>query len=433
MPYAWITYLQARQALAARLADPGMIFWGDQEIGIYIIEALRTWNALTEFWNADFAFTATSAGVWYDFSKLTGSPRLRTVKDTDLYTSMEYSLLEQPSGGVWTGTTQFNIGDLSGALQRRRDEVIQESGCNIQQLPFLPSTPNTRRTIFNDSTLEPRRTRFIPDSTLGSPVTLSREDTLAFDAFESKHLQEQRLPKAWSVITGPPLAMDVDTAPNVPGVYDVLSLQSGLPFAPPASTLLGVPDDWSWLPKWGALSDLLGRESEATDRPRAEYCLKRYNDGIKVMKQSNWLISATINGVPVDVPSVREQDGWSPEWENNALAWPSLVQAGMDFAGVCPIPTALAGITVIVVGNAPIPILDTDPVQVSRDVMDVILDYAQVLASFKLGGAEFASTMDLEKNFFNFALATNKRLMKTGIFSDTARGEGKRQDQNQPR
>lgn len=431
MPYAWITYQQVRQALAARLADPGMIFWQDAELGIYITEALRTWNALTEFWNADYVFTATSSSVWYNFSQLAGSPRLRTVQDTDLYTSMEYSLLEPPSGGTWTGTSQFNIGDLSGALQRRRDEMIQVSGCNIQQLLPLRATPNTRRTIFNDSTLEPRRARFVPDS--GSAVTLSREDTLAFDAFESQHLQQTQFPAAWSVITGPPLSMDVDTAPNVPGSYDVLSLQCGLPFAPPAGTLMGVPDDWTWVARFGALSDLLGRESEATDRQRADYCLKRYQDGLKIMQQSNWLISATINGVPVDVPSVREMDGWQPEWQNNALAWPSLVQAGMDFAGVSPVPATIAGVSVIVVGNAPIPILDNDPVQVSRDVLDVILDYAQVLASFKLGGAEFTSTMDLEKNFFNFALATNKRLMKTGIFSDTARREGKRQDENQPR
>src|SRR5437870_9311421 len=105
--------------------------------------------------------------------------------------------------------------------------MIQVSGCNIKQLPLLPTTPNTRRVYFDDSTLEPRRNRFIPDSTFGDPVTLSREDTVAFDAFASQHLQQWIFPAAWSVITGPPLAMDVDTAPNVPGQYDVLALRSG--------------------------------------------------------------------------------------------------------------------------------------------------------------------------------------------------------------
>lgn len=428
--FSYVQLSQAQTDLAARLADPGMVRWVQPELTLYLQEALRVWNALTEQWNADFAFPATSANVWYNLATMAGSPRLRTVTDSYLYTMMEYHLLEPPTGGKWTGTSQFSISDLSGALQRRRDEMIQAAGCNIAQLPPLPSTPNVRRTIFVDSTLEPRRARFMPTS--GSPITLSREDTLGFDAFEPNHLQSPQLPSAWSVITGPPLAFDVDTAPNIPGAYDVLSLQSGPNFVPPAATLLGVPDDFSWVAKFGALADLLGRESEATDRARADYCLKRYMDGLKIMVGQNWLVSATINGIPVDTPSVREADGFMPEWENLATAWPSLVTAGMDFIAPCPV-AALQGVSMILVGNAPVPVLQTDYLQVSRDVYDVILDYAQMLATFKDGGAEFAQTQDLEKNFFALAVATNKRLSKMGLFADMIHMEGKRQNIAQPR
>jgi hypothetical protein len=254
---------------------------------------------------------------------------------------------------------------------------------------------------------------------------------MAWDGFESQHLQTVGTPANWSVIAGPPLAMDVDIAPNVSGGYDILSLQSGIPFAPPVATLLGVPDDWSWLGKWGALADLLGRDSDATDRQRADYCLKRYMDGLKIMKASNWLLLATINGIPCSTPSVREMDGFSPEWEINAAAWPGLVTAGMDLVATCPVQNC--GVSCTLVGNAPVPSLDTDFVQVSRDVWDVLLDYAQALASWKMGGAEFAQTRDLENNFFRLAVETNKRLAKLGIFSDILHLEGKRQNITQPR
>jgi len=125
-------------------------------------------------------------------------------------------------------------------------------------------------------------------------------------------------------------------------------------------------------------------------------------------------------------------DGWAPEWENLATAWPSLVTAGMDFIAPCPVAT-LQGVSMILVGNQPVPVNPTDYLQVSRDVYDVILDYAQVLASFKEGGAEFAQTQDLEKNFFALAVATNKRLSKMGLFADMVHAEGKRQNVNQPR
>lgn len=429
--YSYVTFIQARQALAARLADPNSIFWTDQEKGLYITEALRTYNALCEIWNTPFIFNATVAQTWYNVATLAGSPRVRTVSDDDLYMMMEHHLLEPASGGLWTGTSQFNIGDLQGALQRRQDEVIQVSGCNITQMPRIPSLPNTRRVIFADSTLEPRRARYVPDSTLGSPLTLTREDTLAWDSFESDHLQQTGTPSSWSVITGPPLAMDVDLAPNVPAEYDVLALVSGPIFAPPRATAVGLPNDWSWLAKWGAMSDLLGRESEATDRPRAEYCRKRYEDGLKIMQEANWLISATINGIPVDTPSVREMDGYSPEWEGDVNAWPGIVTAGMDFLAPCP--RGNLGISCVLVGNAPVPVQDNDFLQISRDAYDVILDYAQVLAAFKQGGSEFSETLALEKNFLEFCKMNNQRLAKMGLFPDTIREEGRRQEKVQPR
>jgi hypothetical protein len=430
--FTWLTYLQARQALAARLADTGNTFWTDAENGIYLAEALRTWNALTEQFNESFSFITNPAVTWYNLSTQSGSLRLRTLTDAYLYTLLQFHLLEPPTGaGTWTGTSQFSLSDLQYALQRRRDEVIQISGCNLTQLPALASTYGQRRTYFPDSTLEPIRARFIPDSTAG-PITLCREDTLQFDAFEPGYLQSHALPSSWSVITEPPLAMDVDTAVPVTGNYDVIALKSGLVFAPPASTLLGVPDDWAWVAKWGALADLLNRESEATDHFRGDYCLKRYSDALKIMARSNWLLSATVNGLPVDTPALKDFDAFSPEWEVNASAWSTLIQAGMDFVAPCPVGV-VSTVGVILVQNAPIPTLDADYVQVSRDVFDVILDYAQMLATFKCGGAEFSSTKDLENNFFQAAISTNKRLANMGLYRDVVGQVGQKQNIAQPR
>ena len=114
--YTWLRLSQAVGALAARLAEsdttPGIGFWSYPELVLYLQESLRTWNALTEVWNADLAFSGTPAGVWYNLGAMNGSPRLRTVTDSYLYAVMEYQLLEPASGSVWTGTSQFNLADL---------------------------------------------------------------------------------------------------------------------------------------------------------------------------------------------------------------------------------------------------------------------------------------------------------------------------------
>lgn len=436
--FTWITFLAARQVLAQRLADPNNIFWTDAENKLYLTEALRTFNALTEYWNADFQFQATSASVWYNLATQANSSRLQTVKDSDLYTLMQYHLLEQPTGGgTWTGTSQFALADLQGALQRRRDEVIQVSGCNMVQLPPQPSVPNSNRIQLPDTVLETRRARFIPSRSptdYGPPITLTREDRAVFDAFEPDHLQEWTLPASWSEIAQPPLFLETDTAQNVPGVFDIIAVQSGPTFNPPTQTLLGVPDDWSWVCKWGALADLLSRESEATDRVRAQFCLQRYMDGLKAMRESNWLVSGEINGVPVDTVSLAEMDSFSNEWQDNE-SYPNVVVAGTDFIAACPVQTGRnqVGVDVTVVGNAPIPVLDTDFVQVSRDTFDAVISYAQVLANLKMGGADFTDSLQLMADFANTAMEVNKRLSKIGLFADVLRSESKRQNEAQER
>lgn len=433
--YQWIQYSAARAILAHRLADPGNLFWTDAENGLYLREALRTYNALTEIWNTDFTFNVDDSATWWNVSTVAESPRVRTVTDADLYTLMQYHLLEQPTGaGTWTGTSQFSLPVLQGALQRRRDEVIQVSGCNMTQLAVMDVLPNTHRIALPDNILEPRRARFLPSAAPPlSPITLTREDSSAWDHFTPAHLQTSSLPTAWSVIAGPPLTLDMDTAPNVPGTADVLALVSGPIFAPPAATLLGIPDDWAWVAKWGALADLLSQESETTDLPRAEFCRQRYMDGLKAMGLSNWLLLAEINGVPVDTPSVRELDSFSPEWEEDAGAWPGIVLAGTDLIAPCPLPTSQIGVLLTLVGNAPIPILDTDYLQIARDAFDAILSYAQFLAMFKQGGAEFTAGTKLMAEFAMAVQSTNARISQMGLFADVLRTAGRREEVEQPR
>jgi len=431
--YSWLSLSTAIGALQTRLGSS--VFWPSAEAQGYLYQSLREWNGLTEQWKLPFTFPATSATPWYNTGTLAGSPRLRTLTDATLYSMMQGMLLEPQTGaGTWTGTNQFTLAQMQFALQRRRDEVIQATGCNIAQLSPLASIPNTVRTVLADTVLEPRRIRFVPATGFGSPITLTREDTQAFQFFKPGYLGSQPTttgPQSWSVASEPPLAFDVDGAPNVPGTYDVLALNSGPAFAPPASTLLGLPDDWAYLPMWGALADLLGGESEQTDRERSAYCLNRYNQGIQIMRQSNWLVQANINGVPCDTPSLAEQDLYSVEWQDNANVWPAVVQVGMDFVGVCPGVSQNVGLTLV--GNAPILDATGTYVQVSRDDWAVVLNYAQRLATFKMGGKDFSDTAEFEKDFYRAAQFTNKRLLDMGIFTSMLNTEGERQDEHVPR
>lgn len=489
--YTWLSLTDGIAQLAARLSDPSNVFWTVPECQAYIFRALQQFNCLTSTWKTDFTYNPTQ--LWNSLGSLTGSPRLRTATDADSYMMLQRYLLEPPTGAApWTGTTQFALSDLVNALQTRRNEMLQISACNDVLLQSIPLTPNTRRTYLPDTTLDVPRVRYLalqatptatgsigassivvssslniangllasgtgiaPWATVSSisgttvnlslpnvgavsgainfysPTTLYRDDTVALEWYESPLYQlPSGTPQTFQLSSEPPLAFDVDITPDQPGVYEAVTSQSGTSFAPPAATLLGIPNDYAWVLEWGALADLLGRESEATDRERSAYCLKRYQDGLNLLIKTPWIMLGNVNGVACSVDSLEETDRYSVGWDLNPTVFgPVVVVGGIDFLA-SPVGQS-CGVTVL--GNAPLLDSTNTFLQVSRDQWNSVLDLAQVFSSFKMGGAEWKAALELEERAIKFCAAENSRLKSTGSFSDILLERGQAQDRAQAR
>ena len=73
---------------------------------------------------------------------------------------------------------------------------------------------------------------------------------------------------------------------------------------------------------YGALADVLGMESEATDRQRAAYCLERYTQMLEMMKGSNWLLQTFINQAVSGATSLAEMDSLAVGWRRVAAESP---------------------------------------------------------------------------------------------------------------
>jgi hypothetical protein len=247
-------------------------------------------------------------------------------------------------------------------------------------------------------------------------TTLFRDDTIALEFYESPLYQlPSGTPQTYQMSAEPPLSFDVNIAPNTPGNYEAVVLQSGTAFAPPAATLLGIPDDFAWVLVWGALADLLGRESEATDRERAAYCLKRYQDGIVLLLKAPWVFLGNVNGIACTIDSIYASDRYMPEWDSQPLTFgPSVIAGGIDFLAT-PVNS---GVGLTVLGNMPVPVEMGDFLQVNRSDFDIILDLAQSLACFKMGGNEWKQALELEQRAVQACAAENARLKSFGCFSD---------------
>ena len=440
MSYAFLSYLQARQALAQRLYDTGTLFFTDAELKVYVLEALQTFNALARFYRQEFVFNTRQNVTWYDLGDTVNLPNTlipRTLTDLALLNTIEYHLLEPQTATyplTWTGSKQFVVTDILNAIQQVRDQLLSETNCTITQ--SLVNAAFTARTTLNDKVMDIRRVAWIPATGFGyTPNLLMPSDIWAQQAFEVGFPQlVQASPISYRRGTTPPLSFDVDRIPPVVGNYDLLTINADGTLVTTQSMILPLPNDWAWAVKWGALAQLLNRESAATDPVRGQYAAERYTQAVAVMQTIPALLAARINDVPVVVEAISSGDFYAANWQGLAVDTPSSIYyAGLNMIALAPAPSAGPfSLTVNVVRNMVLPSLDTDQLQVGRDDVATILDYAQHIAMFKVGGAEFIATFPLYRNFIRHCAVYNSKLSARSPYREFIEGRGKEDERLHP-
>jgi len=226
------------------------------------------------------------------------------------------------------------------------------------------------------------------------------------------------LPSDYSTVLQQPLMIQLSPPPKDIGVVNLFTINSQDILAPQAGpTILGVPDDLSWVVKFGALCDLFSQQGPGQDLSRAQYCESRWKDGIQLARISNFVRFGYQNGIPAFVDSMIELDQANPTWVSSLPGSPMNLVIYGNIAAVNPIASnSPQSLEFDVQPRFPIPQNPADwgsPtqfVQVGQEILDVIVDYAQHLAHLKEGAEELQGTGHLYKNLVSLAAIQNDRL-----------------------
>jgi len=435
-----------QQALALRLYDRNNVFWPLAELTLYICEALQTWNALTSFWRGDFVFPGVPATTWYDLTAQATSLRPMTATLPSLYPIINAHLLEPSTGPV---SAQFTTTEYINALLMRINEMLGETGVTLTR-SLVPATNG--RIQLADGTFDVVRLAYLPASppsggyglgyygvgAYGLTMTgasanyaLWRDDTWAEMSFEAGYVQNPPgQPTVYLMSTQPPISFDTDAAPAYGGQYELLTTNQMTLQAP----TIPLPNDWIHVAKWGALAYLLATESNAKDLPRARYCEQRFKLGKRMLHDAPALLAMRVNNVPVSIDPVMAADQYNASWQGKPFGpTTNIYQAGLNLLALVPAPLTANSLTATVVQNAPLPVNPSDPVQVSEDILDTLLDYAQHLAAFKMGGAEFTATMPMLESFLREAAIYNSKLSEMGEYTEFLLGISQLNERRNPR
>jgi hypothetical protein len=230
---------------------------------------------------------------------------------------------------------------------------------------------------------------------------LWRDDEFAANAFDPGWVNNPATPAplAYSVVVTQPYTLQLLPPPGDAGSLDLLVIAQGVPLNPSVGVVLGIPDNYAWVVKWGALADLLSQDGPGRDLPRAKYCEARYREGVQLCRNMPTVINGSINGVSAEFDSVFNFDAYQSEW-NNTVGPPTILGlASQNMLATGCVPDGSYGIGLDVVQNCPLIQNDATPVTLTADLADLIVDEAQHLALFKEGGAEFSASVSLHQNF----------------------------------
>lgn len=422
--YGYITFAQAKAQLAERLGDSSFIHWSNTELGLYIIEALTTWQALTGYWRDRGIFPLTPGVPFYDLPTLLtdsgGNLMLQmAVTDAQVVPLIEYHLLEPPTI-PYTGTTQFNLAEITGALQTNRDNFLVETGAVVtHSVVPVPGAPIGRFPV-DDHVIDVRRCAWLPNvpgSNLAHLPLWMSDEFSAGATIPGWNLNPDT-PESYSIVGPPPLQVQLIPPPIDSGQIDLLSVDSGAALDPTIGVALGIPTNYVWAVKWGALADLLSQDGEPRDDFRANYCRQRYDEACELARKMPVILTTALDEVQVLPSAVADLDALRPDWAASTGVPDSVGIAGQNLVAVAPPPDALApySFRADVVRNAVVPIVGGDFIQIGREYIDEIINEAHHLALFKDGGQEFADTVPLHQSFIKSAAGYNERLLAMSIY-----------------
>jgi len=431
LPYTHTDFASAKDQLAALLQDTANVYWSDPELGVYIQEALRTWNPYASYWKERGAFNTVASTAFYDIPTQLSALRPYTVTDSSLVAIIQYHFLEPSTGTSWSGSNQFILSDVTAALQRRLNQFLVDTGCVVTKSTVAIAPVQSGRTPMADTVIDIRRLAWIDAD--GDYTILEREDETALAGYQIGWPQEPQTPYAYSVAVTPPLQVQLAPPPADTGQLEVISVDTGPTLDPAAGVILNIPDDFAWAVKWGAMADLLGSDGQARDPKRAAYCERRYQDGVHLARMATSVMRLTINAVPVEIVSLYELDQFSTEWQDTEDQPGLAAMAGLNLMALAPVPDAIYGVSADVLRNAPIPTADGDFIQIGREELDAILGYAQHLASFKMAGEEWKATMPGYERFLKLAMLKNERLRANAKDFTTLMDRAERQEKFSPR
>jgi hypothetical protein len=405
MAYTHTSLTSARIWLAEKLGDTSLVFWTGNELDRYIQEAIRILNCLTGFHRTRTSFTTVANQAIYDLTTTSGPTThlSHTVTGSEAMLQLSYHLLEPASSGTtWNGGPMFPSAAAAQALIRRRNMFLVDTLCYLKHTTIAATTPLTDGRVSGLDQDYAYFHRLAWKDANGKYTQMWPEDELVATASRRNWNTPSDPPYAWSVVASPQLSLQLIPHIATSGTLDVIVLETSSNLG----SVLGIPDDYLWAVKYGAMADLLMHEGPARDPDRAEWCAEMYQLGVRLASKHPCVLSAEISGQPLIMSNLHSLDASRAGWQGKPAATPdAIASAGLNLIALAyPPRSSTVTVELDIVAKATVPTVSSaENLQVREDQLGAVLQWAAHIALLKCSGAEFKASSIGGRRLFEIA------------------------------
>ncbi len=209
---------------------------------------------------------------------------MSTVTDTYVANDVVYRMLENGNADAAFPTlltNMFGSQEIIDSMDRVQQNFLLETGMIVTQATIAGQVGKPRYDLPADS-IRPRRLTWNDAADLKTRV-LTQVDTWELDNGASNWPSDRDIPIAWTENTLPQQTVRIAKTPINDGTISLLYIALAATLTG-AGIVLAVPDDWSPYILYGTLAELLSSDGQSFDPVRADYCSRRFQEGIELAR-----------------------------------------------------------------------------------------------------------------------------------------------------
>lgn len=427
---------ELRALIRILLGENTSAYWPDGEINITINEALLTFGGLSGFWKENIQISTEENKRIYDiFEDPTSILTKPTLTFQNIIDWLNRDLIESISD-VTPTSSLFTLTDLLKLIASKYNAFQLETSLVISQSE-LDVLAENNLVILGDSIVEIVRLVYSYNDGIDKEVVLKRADEQELAYFNADILIEQDTPEYYSTVYGQPNEIKLYPIPQLTGKLKLISV-NGISGETELTTdlIINLPNNLVPYLRYGVEQHIFSKDGLLNDPARAEYCKKRWEEGLAIGRVYTSILTTKANGIAIATDTLTNLDNFV---ENNELeqtdAPPSILGlAGFNIFEIDTLPSAVVNsILLMIQQNAPLPINDIDKINIDQSYIECMANYVVHLLQFKSGIADIAATASYLTNFQKLALNFNKRLQLRGITFENLVGKTKAEEKQAPR